>query len=32
MWWTVAILELEKLRYLQNRLAKFDEILQDDAY
>jgi len=25
-------LKIEKLRYLQNRLANFDEILHDDTY
>jgi len=27
-----AILKIEKLRYVQNRLADFDEILHDDTY
>jgi len=30
-WRTAAILKIEKLRYLQNHLADFDEILYDDT-
>jgi len=31
-WWTAAILKSEKLCYLQNLLADFDEILHGDVY
>jgi len=31
-WQTAAILKIEKLRYIQNRLANFAEILYDNTY
>jgi len=31
-WQMASILIIEKLRYLQNHLADFDEILHDDTY
>ena len=31
-WQMAAILKIEKLQYLQNYLADFDEILHDDTY